>query len=413
MAVEALPLTANGKVDRQSLPSPEGHAEAGGGGETAAVPPRTDLERRLAAVWSEILETAVDNVHAGFFELGGNSLTLIQFHNRLGAALGCDVPVVDLFRHTTIAALAEHLTRGGFLEAAGGGARPPASPLVPIQLVRPRPPLFCVPGATGASLYFAYLARCLGSDQPVYGLQAPGIEGDRPPLRTIEEMAEHYVEAVLATGERGPFLLAGQSHGGNVALEMAQQLRRLGHEVAFLGMFDTMMIERVQDSFLVDDDLAIDMLVRVFCSVFEQSLALRYRDLPAGTPRERMDFLLARLQGLSLVSSRLLVHGLLDVFRANMEAAVRYQPSLYPGRITLFRSQGLPEGYEDVEVVMDLAPDDPTFGWSRWSTEPVEVVHVPGDHVSMLKEPHVRELAARMRTALDIALKTALGVSVR
>jgi amino acid adenylation domain-containing protein len=413
--VDELPLTANGKVDRQRLPPP---AAAGAGTGAAVNPgdradaalPVTALERQLAALWSEVLGTEVTSVHRSFFELGGNSLTMIQLHNRLGAALGRDVPVVDLFRHTTIAGLAEHLARDGSL-AAGGGARPagPAAALVPIQLPRPRPPLFCVPGATGASLYFAPLAYSLGADQPVYGLQAPGIEGDRPALRTVEEMAELYVEAALAVQESGPFLLAGQSYGGTVALEMAQQLRRRGRQVAFVGMFDTMMIERLQESFLVDDDLAIDMLVRVFCSVFEQSLGLRYRDLPAAAPRERLDFLLDRLKGQALVSSRLLVHGLLEVFRASMEAAVRYRPSVYPGRITLFRSQGLPDGYQDVEIVMDLAPDDPTFGWSRWSAQPVEVVHVPGDHVSMLKEPHVAELGARLRSALDDALAGVRG----
>jgi amino acid adenylation domain-containing protein len=414
VVLESLPLTSNGKVDRRALPSADAasadaasadaaSADAAAGGGPAPLPPRTDLERRLAAVWSEILGIEVENVHDGFFELGGSSLSMIQLHNRLGAVLEREIPVVELFRHTTVAALADYLTRSRLLDGPDGG-RAPATALVPIQLVRARPPLFCVPGATGASLYFADLARGLGSDQPVYGLQAPGIEGDRRPLSTIQDMADHYLQAILAVQERGPYLFAGQSHGGYVAFEMAQQLHRRGQEVAFLGMFDTMPVLRLQQSFLTDDNLAIDLLVRVFCNIFEQSLALHYRDLPPGTPQQRLDYLLDRLKGLSLVSSRLLVGGLLDVFRANLEAVVGYQPAPYPGRITLFRSRGLPEGYEDVEVVMELGPEDPTFGWAQWSALPVDVLHVPGDHVSMLKEPNVREVAARLRAAVDRAL---------
>ncbi|HYW12750.1 MAG TPA: amino acid adenylation domain-containing protein [Longimicrobium sp.] len=99
-----VPLTANGKMDRRALPAPvEGAAHA------PSAPPREGLEAQVAAIWCEVLGVERVGREDGFFDIGGHSLLLARVHARLREALGREIAIVELFRHTTVAALAEHL----------------------------------------------------------------------------------------------------------------------------------------------------------------------------------------------------------------------------------------------------------------------------------------------------------------
>ncbi|MCP4656974.1 MAG: amino acid adenylation domain-containing protein, partial [bacterium] len=110
-----LPLGASGKVDRRGLPSPQGRRLESAVYEA----PRSEIERRIATVWQEVL--GIDRVGSrdNFFDLGGHSLQLVRVREKLREAVGRDLPIVDLFQHPSVEALAEHL---------GGGAEPRVSP---------------------------------------------------------------------------------------------------------------------------------------------------------------------------------------------------------------------------------------------------------------------------------------------
>jgi aryl carrier-like protein len=112
--LDALPLTANGKVDRGALPAPR--LAAGSESAAGSVAPRNDLERRIGTVWREVLDLPAVGVHDNFFESGGSSLRIVKLHSRLKAALGVEIAVTDLFRHPTIASLARHLAQQGQVE---------------------------------------------------------------------------------------------------------------------------------------------------------------------------------------------------------------------------------------------------------------------------------------------------------
>lgn len=105
--LESFPLTTNGKVDRKRLPAEAG-ARAGVG--AVRVEARTDLERKLAAVWREVLEVDQIGVDENFFDLGGHSLLLLPLHSRVKAVLECDLTMMELFEHPTVRALAQHLS---------------------------------------------------------------------------------------------------------------------------------------------------------------------------------------------------------------------------------------------------------------------------------------------------------------
>jgi len=112
--LDALPLTPNGKVDRLAMPVPEARASS-----DAAGPPRTELERQIAALIAEVLQLGKVGRNESFFELGGNSVQLIQFYGKLLPLIGRDIPVVEVFNHPTVALLAEYLGR-----VEGGAAAP-------------------------------------------------------------------------------------------------------------------------------------------------------------------------------------------------------------------------------------------------------------------------------------------------
>ncbi|HLL47704.1 MAG TPA: phosphopantetheine-binding protein, partial [Longimicrobiaceae bacterium] len=116
VVLERLPLTPTGKLDRRALPAPEAPA-------ADDVEPRTELERAIAEVWAGVLGIPRVGTGASFFDLGGNSLLVVQLVARLEAALGRKVTALDVFRHPSVAALARHLSGGEARETA-----PPADP---------------------------------------------------------------------------------------------------------------------------------------------------------------------------------------------------------------------------------------------------------------------------------------------
>jgi amino acid adenylation domain-containing protein len=114
--IEAMPLTPNGKVDRNALPAPEGERQS----EEAFVAPQTETEQRLAAIWRDVLRIEQVGANDNFFDLGGHSLLVVQLHARIREALGVELTVLDLFRHPTVASLARHLSAGDRGEAHAG-----------------------------------------------------------------------------------------------------------------------------------------------------------------------------------------------------------------------------------------------------------------------------------------------------
>ncbi|MCY1022279.1 non-ribosomal peptide synthetase [Pyxidicoccus sp. MSG2] len=109
-----MPLNRNGKLDRGALPEPHpSRPEA-----DPYVAPESPLERTIAAIWQEALGVEKVGLHGNFFDLGGYSLLMVRVHEKLSAALGRRVSMVELFQHPTVAALARHLAQDGASEAA-------------------------------------------------------------------------------------------------------------------------------------------------------------------------------------------------------------------------------------------------------------------------------------------------------
>ncbi|HEJ9171770.1 TPA: amino acid adenylation domain-containing protein [Serratia marcescens] len=222
--LDALPLTANGKLDRRALPEPE--RAAVGIREYAA--PQGETETTLARVWCELLEIGQIGRHDNFFELGGHSLLAVRLSSQLRQQ-GITLPVQVIFNHPILAELAERIDRRT--------AEAPLRKAVPARSSGSRPPLFFVPTGFGDHSYVFELAKEIDETFPVYAVPWPAVE-EKP--ATMSDMAASAVALIREVQPQGPYHLAGYSSGGVLAYAIAEQLQSAGEAVAFLGLIDTL-----------------------------------------------------------------------------------------------------------------------------------------------------------------------------
>ncbi|MEO8429874.1 MAG: amino acid adenylation domain-containing protein [Acidobacteriota bacterium] len=386
--LDAIPRTGSGKVDYAALPKPTGLQS------TTAVRmgPRDDVEIRLAAIWEEVLGTPGIGISDDYFDLGGHSLLAARLFAQIGEAFDRYLPLATIFEAPTIERLARKLRDPGEVMAG--------SSLVLIQRGSPRrPPFFCVPGVGGNIVGYADLARQLGPDQTVYGLQAPGLDGKQAPLTRVEDMAAYYVEEIRRVAPEGPYLLGGASFGGGVAFEMARQLDAAGQPVGLVALFD---------AFAPESSSSWHAMVPGPFRSYATRISYHAKNLLFGSDRSlyvvRKSRTLKRRVRSGIwrmiyksyrVRSKPLPLVLQDVREAGYLAHREYVPGVYRGRVTLFRAG------------VRSAADAPTadMGWSRFAEGGVEIRDVPGDHVDMLLRPQVELLAVQLRECIGRAIE--------
>lgn len=385
VAIDAFPLTTNGKVDQRALPEPERER---GDASARFVPPRSEAERRLAEIWEELFDVRPIGVTESFFDLGGHSLMAVRLMTRITRVFGQELPLATLLGEPTIEILARRLERQASAE--------PWSPLVPIQPRGPRLPLFCVHPSGGSVMEYHHLARHLGSDQPLFGLEARGLDGEAEPVTSVEEMARDYLGAVRRVQSEGPYTLAGHSFGGIVAFEMARQLLENGQAVALLALVDAWRAPAAGE--LTDEDLAtIVSGVGHDLGVSLAHVNVAWDHFWRLPPDEQVTYILdlvldARVlpEGMNLTP----VRRSLRLHLTNIDAMRRYVARPISCPILLLRAS------EELSVT----PRDPALGWGGLTTSRMDVLTVPGTHFTMLREPHVQIVAERLRRRLDAAV---------
>jgi amino acid adenylation domain-containing protein len=228
--VPALPLNANGKVDRRALPAPADDAGGGVGG-GLAVPPRDMLEATVARVWSELLGTQSIGVHDHFFEIGGHSLLAARLVDAVERRTGVAIPLTALFADDTIAGMAAMLR---------DGARFADESITALHDDPARTPFVYLHGDfESGGFYSRALAHALGAGQPMLVVHPLGLRPGEDVPDTIEAMASRHVAALRARRPRGPYVLGGHCNGALVAFEMARQLVAAGEAVPQLVLVES------------------------------------------------------------------------------------------------------------------------------------------------------------------------------
>jgi amino acid adenylation domain-containing protein len=345
-----LPLTPNGKVDRRALPAPEFRQQLL---RAEHVAPRDKTERDLAAIWSGALKVPSLGIHDNFFDLGGHSLIGIQVLGQVEQQFGRSLSLSALFEAPTIAEFARTLK--------AEGVSPKWNNLAAIQPLGERPALFCVHGDEANH----FIPRYLGTDQPFFAFFHQGEDGQPIRYTTVESIASHFIQEMKGARPQGPYLLCGYSFGGIVAYEMAQQMRAAGEDVPMLVLFDT-YAPREHAAAVASD--------RKFYEPVKTALyrQLIKRDLARG----------------KVLSPRLRHFHIIDTYD---RAVMAYRPKPMEGPLTVFKAKDA-WGTEDM-------------GWGALAHGPLHRFVLPGDHYSMIKEPHVKELVKVLGTCIDKALQ--------
>ncbi|NJR45853.1 MAG: amino acid adenylation domain-containing protein [Hyellaceae cyanobacterium CSU_1_1] len=376
--LDSVPLTPNGKINRQALLElPLNQLET----ENDFLPPQDTLEWQLSQIWSRILNVKPIGRDDNFFELGGNSLLALRLFEQIQTTFGKNLPLATLFQAPTIAQLASLMLEQGWSAYW--------SSLVSIQPHGDQSPLFLVHAVGGNVLGYRWLAEALGTDRPIYGLQARGLDGQQTPLTSIKEMAASYLEEIKLIQPQGPYFLAGHSFGGFVAFEMAQQLVQQGETVAFLALFDCFGPN--------DHDK----------STLAQRLGIHINNLSALSLREKLAYFTDRfeyiLQSKMPFAWQQRYSKLANLMRSpeqrliaqiqniNLQAKEQYTPTVHEGKLTLFRAQARQvNGYFD-----------PDGGWQGLALGGIDVYEVPGTHTSLLLKPeNAQILAGKLKAIL-------------
>jgi acyl-CoA synthetase (AMP-forming)/AMP-acid ligase II/thioesterase domain-containing protein/acyl carrier protein len=374
LPIPEMPLTATGAIDfdrlKRATPA------------TLYMEPRTDLERRLVLIWQTVLGVPKVGIQDNFFDLGGSSLLALRLFAQIEQEFGDRLPLAVLFQAVTVEQQADLLRQ----------EKPDTlwSSLVAIQPNGSKPPLFAVHGLYGDILFYRDLVQRLGNDQPFYGLQAQGLNQQQPCLTQIEDMAAHYLQEIQTIQSEGPYFLAGYSLGGLIAFEMAQQLHQQGQKVALLALLDTWNLCRYEHLCYfkklprhrrmllhLKNLYRLDLLEQLTYAVEKVRARIRER-------RETKQFSSPE----SLVEATLVA--------TNKMATETYAPQVYPGKVSLFAIEE-----QDLEF---YAYFDPQLGWGKLAAGGVELYQVPGEHLTMITEPHVQTLAEHLKACIEKAI---------
>ncbi|KVV34097.1 hypothetical protein WK79_31870 [Burkholderia ubonensis] len=412
LAIDALPVNANGKLDRDRLPAP-GPVRAVVRGEAAS-----PTEAAMRALWEELLGHPVDALQADFFTLGGDSLLAVKLIARIEHRFGVALPLADLFSHAGIAALSAAVDR-----AAARARTPHATPVradvasgaavIPLGggAHAPRATIALLPDISGLVVSLVPLAAALGARYRVLGLQAAGLDERAAPLADVEAIADAHARALVdatgAAGEAGaanaPLVLVGYSWGASVAAWVARALERDGAAPCLVVALDA--------SPASDADFAAQLpadepgLLEYMTTALTQSLGRDLRiDAATLAPlshTQRIDAFAERLRASGVVppdvpASR--IARMVDVYRANLAAdkalAGRPAPAPIGAPVAVWVSDG---GAHPAGRGADL-------GWSARTSAGVSLHRAAGDHLSMVRAPHLGALANAIAARIDAAI---------
>ena len=378
MELESLPLTSNGKVDRNSLPYPENFLSSN---KTAIQPSKpqvretlTETENKLLQIWKECMGLTELDINGNFFELGGHSLVAVQILSRFRKVAGQEFQLSILFKYPTIKALAK------FADTVQQEYN--YKYLVPIKPAGSKNPLYIVHGDGLNVLNFNLLASAIDKEQPVFGLQAIGLDGKEEPSDNLVEIARCYMREIIQHNPEGPYILAGYSSGGYVAMEIRKQMVDLGRDVQMLIILDTDAEKtEYKDWFSLLPKKARRHFPKFIQSYVTQSIQ---NMLKGKSPQ-----LLTKRGGET--DSKDFYSLIKKIKRKHLVAFRNYKLEPFEGKIYLYKAM----------ISVHYVDYGKFLGWERYARRGVELFNVPGDHFSMLLPPYVSDFATILQKNLD------------
>lgn len=380
MWVDDFPLTTNGKIDKKSLPAPEYIRQDSN---IILRKPRTEIEEKVAKVWSEILQIAEIGIDDNFFEIGGTSIMAVKVVAEIEKSTGKQFPLSVLFEHSTVEKFAKLLNNDTEVYT---------DCIVPIKPNGKKVPLFMVHGGGLDVLYFVNMSKHLDDDQPFYGIQGTAKSYDDW-YESVEEMAAHYIQAIVKINPDGPYALAGFCVGGIVAFEMTRQLKEQGKEVSI-----TALIDSYADSSYYYKTLKQKKLARFYQQtkrrlVFLKEMLLSWKAFKLRFNAKKEYILKKHNEGIKTLSE-LEVLSLEHYYKATaiMHSILnKYHLKQHRLKVDLLRSK------DNVNHI--LAPTH--LGWKKAASKGVTLHNIPADNFEMNTPPNDKIVARMIQKILD------------
>jgi amino acid adenylation domain-containing protein len=363
VALPALPMTPNRKIDRNALPEPESNVV-----ELTSAEPQTEHEMRLAEIWKDVLGLAAIGRHDNFHDLGGHSLLMAKLLTRIEKQFQRRLSMASVFHAPTLKAMAAMLSEAS--------AAKPQPRLAPIQPKGTRPPLYWLFG--GATV--KPLAEAMGTDQPFFGVGLDRAEEERLAQATsLAEFAAPLIRAIREAQPTGPYFIGGWCTAGILAYEVARRLMEDGSEVGLLVLVHS--ANPVHYRRIGARQMRMSKLRHHGSTLMRLKGAARWR------------YAIERFNGLKeSMTDRFRVPEVLapslSLSRVLDNAALRYETPTYAGDVALFQPADRPD-------ILDYRQ-----GWREVVRGAFAAFEIPGGHRTMLELPHVAELGARMDACL-------------
>ena len=371
---------------------------------------RSSVEQTLVEIWKSVLGVEHVGLQDDFFQLGGHSLIGLNLFSEIKRRIGKDVPLSALFDAPTIEKMAA-LLKG---DSPASELQKRSQIVVSIKPGGTRVPFFCIHGVGGAVIEYSHLARYLSPEQPFYGIQAQGLDGKEPWLKTIDDMAERYLREIKLIQPTGPYRLGGSSFGGIVAFEIAQRLRKMGEAVGLLAFFDS--YGKDYPTALPTGSRVATYMNRTLARVDMHATNLRLLEL-----REWPNYVREKANRIPVRAARslkamkkevrflFLPRALRNQFRwtgddggnlwkfnlpesysavadQNFKSTFGYKFEPYAGDAVLFWATKQQKGIQQ----------DNTNGWGKLIQGNLRIIDVPGYHGAIIREPLVRNLAPKL-----------------
>lgn len=385
--LDSLPKTPSGKRDDNQLSQTvitRQHIDNHDG------KPDDSYERILCELAADLLKIPSISVHQNLFDMGGTSLTAMRLVVLVEKHFGVNIPLSVFVSDPTIAQLA--------LRVRHSDAQAHFSPLVPMRTTGKRHPLFFVHPMGGNVLSYLRLVKHFPADQPFYALQAHGVDAGSTPLASVQQQAANYIQAIRQVQPQGPYSLGGWSYGGFVAFEIARQLKESGEKTANLFVLDTMSLN-AQSRWKTDDSALLNWFFWELLWL-NQGAGLPEQIVPENitTLQERFEHITEHAIATGAIpqaSSRAVVQRLFEVYKTNWQAAADYSTqNIADIDMTLLHAtQPLPNVLRSMHDAVRSEYRDPKNGWGNKTTGKLNVIDVPGDHLEIMEEPYVAEVA--------------------
>jgi thioesterase domain-containing protein/acyl carrier protein len=382
-----LPVTPNGKIDRQALPVWELERVRPEGGFQS---PSTETERRLAEIWGQVLNVSPIGTTDNFFELGADSLDATRLITLVEAHFGMEMPASLLWRVPTLARMASMLEN----REPPFDLREQNGAIVPLQPHGSRIPFFCFPGGDDNPATFLQLALSLGNQQPFYVVRDPRPLSERG-VYTVEQAAERLVEAIRQVRETGPYVVGGHCYGGLVAFEAARRLAALGEAVGKVVMIEVPAPGYPKVFRNWKNYLRLTMpILRGERRVTLAEVRLHRQVLSKLARKRAASWTRRALRGMPLTAvAASLESQVQPALHPNAQAGRNYVPK--PFACNLIQIIAADEHHSTVIL------NDPRLGWRDLTVGTFTVAETPGPADAIFKQPYVRVLAAQIESLLD------------